>query len=122
LGAVIMFQLYVRDANLNRIGEITDFNKLDLIPRFNDVGSFVLDIPTDSSAAKDLIKPKAGIIVKKDGKPLLSGTITSRKRSFSASGDSMTLSGKDDMKFIADTLAYPETSGRFNLSAYDVRT
>jgi hypothetical protein len=117
-----MYNIYIRDSNFKRIGEITDFNKLDLIPRFNAVGSFALDLPTDCQAAKELIKNKAGIIVKKDGRTILSGNVTSRKRSFSASGDTMTLIGKDDNNFLASTLAYPVPSGDFSLSDYDVRT
>lgn len=117
-----MYEIYVRDAQLRRIGQITDFTQLDIIPRFNDVGSFVLDLPTDSFAAKELIKPKYGIIVKKDGVNIFSGTVTSRQRSFSASGDTLTLSGVSDMAYLSHRLAYPETNVKFSLQDYDVRT
>ncbi|MBT2722320.1 siphovirus ReqiPepy6 Gp37-like family protein [Bacillus sp. ISL-46] len=117
-----MYNIYIRDSNFKRIGEITDFNKLDLIPRFNAVGSFVLDLPTDCAATRELIKNKAGIIVKKDGQPVFSGTISSRKRSFSKDADTMTLAGKDDMAYLAKRLAYPVPSADFYLSDYDVRT
>lgn len=117
-----MYEIFVRDAHLNRIGQITDYTQLDLIPRFNSVGSFALDIPTDSPMARELIKPKAGIIVRKDGKSLFSGTVTSRQRSFDLSGDAMTLAGVDDMACLANRLAYPVPSADFSLSDYDVRT
>jgi hypothetical protein len=117
-----VYNLYIRDAHLNRIGEITDYTRLDLIPRFNNVGSFVLELPTNTQAAKELIKRKAGIIVKKDGQTVFSGTVTGRGRSFSSNGDSMTLTGKDDNNYLARTLAYPETNGSFSSQAYDVRT
>lgn len=117
-----MYQIQIRDSQLNRIGEVTDFNKLELIPRFNAVGSFVLEMPTDCAASKELAKPQHGIIVKKNGKTVMSGTVTGRKRSFNNSGDTMTFVGKDDNIFLRGRLAYPETSGNFALSAYDVRT
>ena len=117
-----MYNIYVRDSQFRKIGEITDFNKVELIPRFNAVGSFVLDIPTDTFAAKELIKDKAGIIIKKDSQTIMSGNVTSRKRSFSASGDTMTIGGKDDMQFLADRIAYPEVNLNFSSQAYDVRT
>jgi hypothetical protein len=117
-----MYNIYIRDSNFRRIGEITDYTKLDLIPRFNAVGTFAIDLPTDSSAAKELIKPKYGIIVKKDGKTIFSGTVNSPKRSFSSSGDTMIFSGKDDNRFLAGRLAYPVPSGDFSLFDYDVRT
>ncbi|MFS0822180.1 siphovirus ReqiPepy6 Gp37-like family protein [Bacillus sp. 1P02SD] len=117
-----MYQIYIRDSNYKRIGEITEFTKLELIPRFNAVGSFVLDIPTDTMAAKELIKPKYGIIVKRDGKTLFSGTVTGRHRSFTVKGDTLTIIGKDDMKVLAETLALPDPNGDLNSQAYDVRT
>lgn len=117
-----MYEIYVRDASLKRIGQITDFTQLDLIPRFNAVGSFALDLPTDSFAARELIKPKYGIIVKKDGVNIFGGTVTGRQRSFNADGDSLTLSGVDDMAYLAHRLAYPEPSVDFHLQDYDVRT
>jgi hypothetical protein len=116
-----MYTIYIRDANFNRVGEITDFNKLELVPRFNNVGSFVLDLPTNTRAAKELIKPKSGIIVKRDGRTTFSGTVTSRSRSF-GNQDVMTFSGKDDNVYLARTLAYPVPGGNFSLSDYDVRT
>lgn len=117
-----MYEIYIRDNNLRRVGQVTDYTQLELVPRFNAVGSFVLDIPTDSVAARELIKSQYGIIVKKDGLTLMSGTVTGRKRSFNGSGDTMTLIGKDDNAFLAGRLAYPEVNGNFSLSAYDVRT
>jgi hypothetical protein len=117
-----MYNLYVRDSNFKRIGEITDYNKLDFIPRFNAVGSFALELPTDCVAARELIKLKYGIIVKKDGQTVFSGNVKSRKRAFNSSIDTMIFSGTDDNVYLATRLVYPEPSGDFSLSAYDVRT
>jgi hypothetical protein len=116
------YEIYIRDSNLRRIGQVTDFTKLDLIPRFNALGSFVLDIPTDSAAARELIKPKYGIIVKKNGQTVMSGTVTGRGRAFTDLGDTLTLSGKDDNAYLAGRVVYPEVNGNFASQAYDVRT
>jgi hypothetical protein len=117
-----MYNIYVRDDWFRKVGEVTDFVKLDIIPRFNATGSFVLDMPTDCAATKQLIKPKYGIIVKKDGITVFSGTVTSRQRSFSGDNDTMTFSGKDDNYFLESAIAFPETGGHFTLQDYDVRT
>jgi hypothetical protein len=117
-----MYNLYIRDSNFRKVGEITDFTKLDLIPRFNAVGAFALDLPTDCAAVRELIKNKAGIIVKKGGKSIFSGTVTSRKRSFSSSADTMTFGGNDDMNYLVGRLAYPVPAGDFSLNDYDIRT
>lgn len=117
-----MYEIFIRDNNLQRIGQVTDYTKLDILPRFNAVGSFVLDLPTDSFAARELIKPKYGIIVKKNGETLLSGTVTGRNRNFSGSGDTISLVGKDDNYYLAGRVIYPEPNGNFASQAYDVRT
>jgi hypothetical protein len=116
-----MYEIFIRDDNLRRIGQVTDFNKLEFIPKFNAVGTFILDLPTDSFAARELIKPKYGIIVKKDKKEVFSGTVKSPHRAFTSSNDVISFSGKDDNQFIANRLAYPVPSGDFSLSDYDVR-
>jgi hypothetical protein len=118
-----MYHVYLRDENFNKVGEITDFEKLELIPRFNAVGSFTLDIATDTFSARELIKNHSGIIVKKDGQTIFSGTVTSRYRTFDKdNGDKITFGGLDDMLHLSRTLAYPETNGLFSTQAYDVRT
>jgi hypothetical protein len=117
-----MYEIFIRDDNFRRIGQIADFNKLEFIPKFNAVGTFKLDLPTDSFAARELIKPKYGIIVKKDKKEVFSGTVTSPHRTFNSSSDVISFSGIDDNQFIANRLAYPVPSGNFALSDYDVRS
>jgi hypothetical protein len=117
-----MYEIFIRDANLRRVGQITDFNKMEFIPRFNAVGSFALDLPTDSIAARELMNTNYGIIVKKDGGNIFSGTVKSRKRSFNGSNDTMILSGKDDNNSLNIRLAFPAPSGIFTESDYDVRS
>jgi hypothetical protein len=117
-----MYNIYIRDSNLKRIGEITDYSRLELIPRFNAVGSFILDLPTATVAARELVKAKYGIVVKKDGQTIFSGTVKGRRRVFNSTEDTLTLTGKDDNQFLDTRLAYPVPGGDFSLSAYDVRT
>ncbi len=117
-----MYEIFMRDGNLRRMGQITDFKKLDIIPRFNAVGTFALDVPTSSAAARKLINDRAGIIVKKDGNAIFSGMVKNPIRIFDSSGDVMTFAGEDDNAFIASRLAYPEINGNFAQKDYDVRT
>ncbi|WP_035430854.1 siphovirus ReqiPepy6 Gp37-like family protein [Bacillus sp. UNC322MFChir4.1] len=115
------YKIYVRDEYLNRVAEIDDFQKLDIIPRFNAVGSWALDIPTDSRAAKELIKPRAGIIVVRNGKTILSGSTDNRSRKWNQDTDMLTFSGSDDNVYLQN-LAYPHPGGNFSLQDHDVRT
>lgn len=115
------YKIYVRDPSLNRVGRILDYNNIDFIPRFNDVGSFVLELPTDSWAGKELIKPQYGILITKNSKTIFSGNVTNRKRVFNATQDLLTLSGLDDNAILRN-VAYPEINGQFDQKDYDVRT
>jgi hypothetical protein len=117
------YKIYVRDANLNRVAEVDDFNSLDLVLRFNSPSSWVLNLPTDSFAARELIKQRAGIIVVRDGQTILSGMVTNRKRKWEVLGDVTTVSGVDDTVWLARRLAYPVPSGPpYTTAEHDVRT
>jgi hypothetical protein len=117
------YKIYVRDAYLNRVAEVDDFKFLDMVLRFNSPSSWALDLPTDSFAARELIKPKAGIIVVRDGQTILSGMVTNRKRKWDSSGDITTVTGVDDTIWLARRLAYPVPNGPpYSASEYDVRT
>lgn len=117
----MMYKIYVRDRNLSRVAEITDFLSLELLPKFNDVGAWALVLPTDTKATSELIKPQAGIIVVRDGVTIFSGPVTKRSRNWNNTQDETTVSGTDDnIKLL--NLAYPVPSGDFTLNAYDVRT
>ncbi|WP_368657625.1 siphovirus ReqiPepy6 Gp37-like family protein [Metabacillus halosaccharovorans] len=118
-----MYEIYVRDQYFNRVAEVTDYQQLDLIPKFNSPGSWVLDIPTDCEAAKELIKPKAGIIVKRNGKTILSGPRTQPKRRWDSNGDQLTISGYDDLVHLQRNYASPVPHGPpYTSQAYDIRT
>lgn len=116
-----MYKIYVRDQYLNRVAEIDDYTSLEFIPRFNAVGSWVLDLPTDSKAAKRITEDKAGIIVVKDGQTLFSGPVRTRNRKWNSNQDTITVSGYDDNVSLMQ-LAYSVPSGNFSLQDYDVRT
>lgn len=118
-----MYQIIVRDQYLNRIGEITDFQKLEFIPCFNDVGPFMLELPTDSEMAREIIKPKTGIIVKRNNQTLFSGPVTRRNRKWINKEDRIIVSGYDDMIHLLRSPAYPVPNGPpYTSQEYDVRT
>ncbi|AND39551.1 siphovirus ReqiPepy6 Gp37-like family protein [Cytobacillus oceanisediminis] len=116
-----MYHLFVRDANFNRVEPIEDFTSLEIIQRFNSVGSWMLEMSTDSKAAKEIIKPKSGIVVVRDGKTILSGTVTSRKRVWNSNNDRLTIVGADDNVWLNRRIVYPEIAGDFSLNSYDIR-
>jgi hypothetical protein len=118
-----LYKIYVRDSELNRVEEIDDYHKLDFILRFNSVGSWVLELPTHTRAAEALIKPKAGIIVKRGKETIFSGPVTNPKRHFNKDEDNIIVSGSDDLIFLERNLLYPVPGGPpYTSQGYDVRT
>lgn len=118
-----MYKIYVRDQYLNRVAEVDDYQSLELIPRFNSPGAWVMELPTDCFAAKELLKIKAGIVVVRNGKTILSGPVTGRRRNWNKDGDRLTINGKDDLLHLFRNLAYPVPLGPpYTSNAYDVRT
>lgn len=113
----------VRDAHLNRVGEIDDYQQLKMIPRFNAVGSWVLDVDNRTSAADALAAQGAGITVRRDGEHFFSGPVRERVRTRTGDTSRLQLSGPDDLCWLAERLARPVTSGPpYTTAAYDVRT
>ncbi|MEH7511599.1 siphovirus ReqiPepy6 Gp37-like family protein [Gottfriedia acidiceleris] len=118
-----MYELYVRDQYFNRVAVIQDFQNFEAIIRFNAPGTWVLDLPTNCEAAKELVKKKSGVVVYKDGKPLLSGPVTGRNRKWSGGVDRLTVNGFDDLILLQRNLALPGFSGfPYSYNDYDVRT
>lgn len=117
------YKLYVRDQYFNKVAEIEDFQKLEMTARFNAVGAWILELPTNCDAAREIVKPKAGIIVVRDGETLFSGPVNIRNRKWNIQDDTLTISGYDDNIWLNRFLAYPVPGGPpYSSQDYDVRT
>jgi hypothetical protein len=116
------YTLYVRDQYLNRVAEIENYQSLALKPQFNLVGTWVLTLPMNSSAAFELVKPKSGIIVVRDGITILSGPVMQMQRKWSKDEDTLTINGYDDNVVLQRFIALPTQIGPPYNADYDVRT
>ena len=121
------YQLFLRDAALRRVAVIEDYADLALLLRFNAPGGFDFTAPAASLAA--LLTPGAGVIIERDGVPLLSGPLDATRRTWAQDADHLILSGPDDGIALADRvalpvpLAAPNSAGTaYAAAAYDVRT
>lgn len=65
MAAQATFHVYIRDAAYHRVGELTDWHSLDLVLRFNDVGTWSLETSASSVEAALLAKT-GGIIVTRE--------------------------------------------------------
>lgn len=101
----------VRDANLNRVGQITarDLLGLELVLRFNAAGGWRVTLPAGNAMAEALRQPGAGIIVNGPDGVLLSGPMFSAKNVKSATDPAgqWEIAGYDDTVILGQRVAYP---------------
>lgn len=118
-----MFIVYARDENNEKIGELdlTQADKLTLVLRYNDVGTWTMTINADSEQAA-LLGRKSGIYVVYEGTEIFSGYVTGFERTLENGVQTLTLYGQDDLGLIASRLAYPVPFGPpYTFQEYDTR-
>lgn len=128
-----MLSVKVRDANLVPVGALDDFTSLRCTRRWLGVGGWQLTVPATSQALAPLLTPGAGIVVVEDGATIFSGPVDSgaggaavaRRELVDDNGavsDQVTVTGSDDMVWLADRVAHPSpASGDVSVQAYDAR-
>ncbi|MFC8704074.1 siphovirus ReqiPepy6 Gp37-like family protein [Streptomyces anulatus] len=103
-------RVYVRNPALERIGQIDDYTSLAVIPRYNAIGSFVLEISADSGKANLLAEGNGLIIRTADGTLVDSGPIRtvdwSRSKDDSSEGK-LTVGGVSDTELLARYTCWP---------------
>ncbi|MGW8702270.1 siphovirus ReqiPepy6 Gp37-like family protein [Streptomyces eurythermus] len=103
-------RVYVRDAGLHRIGQVADYTSLTVIPRYNTVGAYTLEISADADAAVLLTEGHGLIIRTFDNQTVMSGPIRtvdwSRSASDGGSGK-LTVGGVDDTEVLARYTCWP---------------
>jgi len=121
------YTIFLRDSSLRRVAVIEDYAELAILLRFNQSGGFDFTAPAASLAG--LLTPGAGVIIERDGVPLVSGPLDATRRTWAQDADHLILSGPDDGIALADRvalpvpLAAPNSAGTaYAAAAYDVRT
>ena len=103
-------RVYVRDSGLNRLGQIAEYTSLTVVPRFNAVGAYTLEVSADSDKAGLLVEGNGLIIRTADGHTVMSGPIRSvdwsRSSSDGGSGK-LTVGGVDDTSVLAQYTCWP---------------
>lgn len=117
-----MYEIKIRDNNLNIVGEVREFTSLKMKIAFCDVGVWELQLPAKSREGKKFLEllraggGKAGIVVFKNQAPIFSGVIRGREKDtdYSAKTDELILTGNDDNFLLSTRLAVPKnTSGEY---------
>lgn len=102
------WKVEVRDINRQRIGELDDYQLLDMSLKLNDVSTWRLTIDRRNRLAADLLADGAGIIVHRNGQVQLSGFWTDQDHGRDLSKNTVTVSGVDDTAWLTRRQAYPD--------------
>ncbi|WP_329376021.1 siphovirus ReqiPepy6 Gp37-like family protein [Streptomyces sp. NBC_01483] len=128
-----VLRVYVRDASLARIGQVDDYTSLTVVPRFNAVGAYSLEISADSDRVPLLVEGNGLIIRTAAGDTVMSGPIRtvdwSRSSGDGGSGK-LTVGGVDDTSVLAQYTCWPtptavigsQTDSMYKLTAVKAET
>lgn len=117
------YRIQVRNAALELVAEIDDYQKLQLVLVFNDVSKWRLSLPSDAAADAGLLEEGAGLTVTADGTTLLSGSIDETQRTWDERTGALELTGFDDTQVLGWRICLPEAPAEtYATNPYDVRT
>ncbi|HEX5595921.1 MAG TPA: siphovirus ReqiPepy6 Gp37-like family protein [Micromonosporaceae bacterium] len=68
-------KVYVRNSTLQRLGQVTDYTSLTVVPRHNAIGAISLELPADSPSAPLLVEGNGLIVKTAAGDTVLTGPI-----------------------------------------------
>lgn len=119
------WNLYVRDWEGFRLGEIDDFVEAKLTPVFRDVGTWSVKMNLNSPMVAQLARPKSGLIACRDDVPLVSGPQRGMHVVKNKDEQTITFTGVTDETWLADRIVSPspgEASGPYSVQATDNRS
>lgn len=109
-----------RNSDLTRLGQVEDYEDLQLVLKFNLASKWVLRLD-GSSLMADQFDTNTGIIVERDGVVLISGPVEIIKQTWDANGYKFEISGSDDSVYLNRRIVFP-AAWPFTASAYDSHT
>ncbi|MEN6522837.1 MAG: hypothetical protein ABFD14_03845 [Anaerolineaceae bacterium] len=110
------YEVYISNKAGERVAQVTAFTTLEMVRRFNTVGSWYI---TADAAALAELTTQGGIMVYRNGVLFFTGSVNAFE---DVSGLTITANGSDDLDMIAGLLALPVPGGAPYNVDYDVRT
>lgn len=119
------FNVEIRSAQFKRIGKFEQYNRMEAIVRYCDVGTWSMDVDASLPEAKLLVEG-GGIIVWAEGldDPLFSGPLKtiSRKWDNSNPGELITFTGMTDELWLNERVIYPLPTALIGAQTIDRQT
>ena len=104
------YRLWVRGrdrASAVEVDYTRDLVSVEIIERFNDTGTYILDLVPGAPAA-EAMAPGCGLVVQRDNQPWFSGPWESSERVIGVAAESVAFTGIDDTGQLADRLIRPD--------------
>jgi hypothetical protein len=111
-----------------RLGEIDTYSSCTIVARFNEVGTYELELPADSAGADYLtsaLQPRILVINENTGAVQRSGPVTRMERSSGADGELLRVYGVEDLVWLRRRIVHPQPGSAappYSTSEDDVRT
>lgn len=103
------WRILVRNQALEIVGELDDYESLDMQLKFNDVSKWTLNVDRRNRLAANLLAPGGGIVVTRNGQTILSGDSDSdRTHQRDDKGNKLTINGSDDTAWLNTRQAHPQ--------------
>jgi hypothetical protein len=103
-------RVYVRDGNLKRLGQVTDYTSLTVVPRYNAIGAMTLEISADSPFAPLLVEGNGLIVKTAAGDTVMSGPIRTpdwQRSTNDAGSGKLTIGAVSDDELLARYTCWP---------------
>lgn len=103
-------RVYVRDPNLKRLGQVTDYTELTVVPRYNAIGAMTMGISADSPSAPFLVEGNGLIVKTPAGDTVLSGPIRTpdwQRSSTDGASGKLTVGAVSDDEILARYTCWP---------------
>lgn len=103
-------KVYIRNSTLERIGQVDDYTSLSVVPRYNAISAYTMEISADSDSAPLLVEGNGLIIKTPAGDTVLSGpvrTVDWTRSSSDSGGGRLTVGGLDDTEVLSRYTCWP---------------
>ncbi|MFJ6559982.1 siphovirus ReqiPepy6 Gp37-like family protein [Streptomyces sp. NPDC091412] len=126
-------KVYIRNSTLQRLGQVSEYTSLTVVPRFNAIGAIALELPADSPSAPLLVEGNGLIVKTGSGDTVLTGPIRtvdwSRSES-DAGGGQLKVGAVSDDEVLARYACWPaptaaigsQTAPLYKIDAASVET
>ncbi|MFE4420450.1 siphovirus ReqiPepy6 Gp37-like family protein [Streptomyces sp. NPDC056817] len=121
-------KVYVRNSTLQRLGQVSEYSSLTVVPRYNAIGAIALELPADSPSAPLLVEGNGLIVKTAGGDTVLTGpirTVDWTRSDSDAGGGQLKVGAVSDDEILARYACWPTPTaaiGSQTVPVYKINT